>query len=159
MPSGWTWHRLYASGKSKRAGAIRQVFERWGAEADPKLDREMSAAMAGHGLRTGDDYPGLIARAGVLSVPQGTTITEAADRAATVLSDLIGLTGERVTEQFLETGSLWIQPSKQHPTATPVALFEDIEEDQLVIVRASEGIRIPASWGGTGGNCHFLLFS
>ena len=156
--AGWTWHRLYASGKSKRAGAIRQVFERWGAEADPKLDREMSAAMAGHGLRTGDDYPGLIARAGVLSVPQGTTITEAADRAATVLSDLIGLTGERVTEQFLETGSLWIQPSKQHPTATPVALFEDIEEDQLVIVRASEGIRIPASWGGSGEWVNALFF-
>ena len=39
--AGWTWHRLYASGKSKRAGAIRQVFERWGADADPKLDREI----------------------------------------------------------------------------------------------------------------------
>ena len=156
--AGWTWHRLYASGKSKRAGAIRQVFERWGADADPELDREMSAAMAGHGLRTGDDYHGLIARAGVLSVPPGTTITEAADRAATVLSDLIGLTGERVTEQFLETGSLWIQPSQQHPTATPVALFEDIEEDELVIVRAAEGIRIPASWGGSGEWVNALFF-
>ena len=156
--TGWTWHRLYATGKSKRAGAIRQVFERWGADADPELDREMSAAMAGHGLRTGDDYPGLIARAGVLSVPAGTTITEAADRAAIVLSDLIGLTGEKVTEQFLETGSLWIQPSEQHPTATPVALFDAIDEDQLVIVRASEGIRIPASWGGSGEWVNALFF-
>ena len=156
--TGWTWHRLYATGKSKRAGAIRQVFERWGADADPELDREMSAAMAGHGLRTGDDYPGLIARAGVLSVPAGTTITEAADRAAIVLSDLIGLTGEKVTEQFLETGSLWIQPSEQHPTATPVALFDAIDEDQLVIVRAAEGIRIPASWGGSGEWVNALFF-
>ena len=46
----------------------------------------------------------------------------------------------------------------QHPTATPVALFEDIEEDQLVIVRASEGIRIPASWGGSGEWVNALFF-
>jgi len=50
---GWTWHRLYATGRTQRAGAIRQVFHRWAADADPGLDREMSAAMAGHGLRAG----------------------------------------------------------------------------------------------------------
>ena len=65
----WTWHHFYATGRTKRAGAIRHVFERWGKEADRGLDREMSAAMAGHGLREADDYAGLIARASVLSAP------------------------------------------------------------------------------------------
>jgi amino acid transporter len=155
---GWSWHRLYATGRTKRAGAVRQVFERWGADADPGLDREMSAAMAGHGLRAGDDYSGLIARATVLSVPAGADIAEAADRAATVLSDRIGLLREQVTERFLETGSLWIQPSTEHPTATPVALFEAIDEDHLVIVRAADGIRIPAAWGGSGEWVNALFF-
>ena len=154
----WTWHHFYATGRTKRAGAIRHVFERWGREADRGLDREMSAAMAGHGLRKTDDYAGLIARASVLSAPENADITEAASRAAAVLSQQIGLESEEVTEQFLETGSLWIQPSKDHPTATPVAFFENIENDFLVIVRSAKGIRIPSSWGGSGERVNALFF-
>ena len=154
----WTWHHFYATGRTKRAGAIRHVFERWGREADRGLDREMSAAMAGHGLRKTDDYAGLIARASVLSAPENADITEAASRAAAVLSQQIGLESEEVTEQFLETGSLWIQPSKDHPTATPVAFFEGIENDFLVIVRSAKGIRIPSSWGGSGERVNALFF-
>ena len=155
---GWAWHHLYATPRTDRAGAIRHVFRRWGRGADETLEREISAAMAGHGLRSGDDYPGLIARAVVLSVPAGTDITEAAARAAAVLSDRIGVPTERVTERFLETGSLWIQPSDDHPTATPVALFDAIQTDQLVIVRAAAGIRIPAAWGGSGELVNALFF-
>ena len=155
---GWTWHRLYATGRTKRAGAVRNVFRRWGEDVDAGLDREMSAAMAGHGLRSGDDYKGLIARAAVLSVPEGTDIDEAADRASSVLADRIGLPRERVTERFLETGSLWIQVSDDHPTATPIALFEAIDDDLLVIVRVSTGIHIPIAWGGSGERVNALFF-
>ena len=147
---GWAWHHLYATPRTDRAGAILHVFRRWGRDADDLLDREISAAMAGHGLRSNDDYAGLIARAVVLSIPAGTDIAEAAGRASSVLSDRIGVPTERVTERFLDTGSLWIQPSDDHPTATPVALFDAIDTDQLVIVRAASGIRIPAAWGGSG---------
>ncbi|MDP6159269.1 MAG: amino acid permease [Acidimicrobiales bacterium] len=155
---GWAWHHLYATPRTDRAGAIRHVFRRWGREADDSLEREISAAMAGHGLRDRDDYAGLIARAVVLSIPEGADIGEAAARASTVLSDRIGVPTERVTERFLETGSLWIQPSSDHPTATPVALFEVLDVDQLVIVRASSGIRIPAAWGGSGERVNALFF-
>ena len=155
---GWAWHHLYATPRTERAGAIRHVFRRWGREADDSLEREISAAMAGHGLRDRDDYAGLIARAVVLSIPEGAGIGEAAARASTVLSERIGLPTERVTEGFLETGSLWIQPSSDHPTATPVALFEVLDVDQLVIVRASSGIRIPAAWGGSGERVNALFF-
>ncbi len=155
---GWAWHHLYATPRTERAGAIRHVFRRWGREADDSLEREISAAMAGHGLRDRDDYTGLIARAVVLSIPEGADIGEAAARASTVLSDRIGVPTERVTERFLETGSLWIQPSSDHPTATPVALFEVLDVDQLVIVRASSGIRIPAAWGGSGERVNALFF-
>ena len=155
---GWAWHHLYATPRTERAGAIRHVFRRWGREADDSLEREISAAMAGHGLRDRDDYAGLIARAVVLSIPEGADIGEAAARASMVLSDRIGVPTERVTEQFLETGSLWIQPSSDHPTATPVALFEVLDVDQLVIVRASSGIRIPAAWGGSGERVNALFF-
>ena len=155
---GWTWHHLYATPRTERTGAIRHVFRRWGREADDSLAREMSAAMAGHGLRDRDDYAGLIARAVVLSIPEGADIGEAAARASTVLSDRIGVPTEEVTERFLETGSLWIQPSVDHPTATPVALFEVLDADQLVIVRAASGIRIPAAWGGSGERVNALFF-
>ena len=155
---GWAWHHLYATPRTERSGAIRHVFRRWGREADDSLEREISAAMAGHGLRDRDDYAGLIARAVVLSIPEGAGIGEAAARASTVLSERIGVPTERVTEGFLETGSLWIQPSSDHPTATPVALFEVLDVDQLVIVRASSGIRIPAAGGGSGERVNALFF-
>ena len=154
----WVWHHFYATPRTQRAGAIRHVFERWGEGVDRGLDREMSAAMAGHGLRSDDDYAGLIARAAVLSVSSGTDIAEAAERVSAVLSDRIGLQREIVSQRFLETGSLWIQPSDDHPTATPVALFDAIHDDQLVIVRAADGIRIPAAWGGSGERVNALFF-
>ena len=154
----WGWHRLYATGRTKRAGAIRNVFQRWAEDVDSGLDREMSAAMAGHGLRAGDDYMGLVARAVVLNAPEGADIGQAADRAATVLADRIGLSQEQVTERFLETGSLWIQTSDAHPTATPLALFEAIDDDLLVIVRATVGVSIPVTWGGSGERVNGLFF-
>jgi len=156
--AGWTWHHLYATPRTDRAGAIRHVFRRWGREADDSLAREISAAMAGHGLRDRDDYAGLIARAVVLSIPEGADIGEAAARASTVLSDRIGVSTEEVTNRYLDTGSLWIQPSDDHPTATPVALFDVLDGDQLVIVRATSGIRIPAAWGGSGELVNALFF-
>ena len=62
-----------------------------------------------------------------------------------------------VTDRFLESGSLWIQPSELHPTATPVAFF-DTDDDHLVIVRAAGGIRIPAAWGGRDEQVKALFF-
>lgn len=155
---GWAWHHWYATSRTERSGAIRQVFRRWGREADDSLAREISEAMAGHGLRDRDDYAGLIARAVVISIPEGADIGEAADRASTVLSERIGVPTEQVTERFLEAGSLWIQPADDHPTATPVALFDVLDSDQLVIVRATSGIRIPEAWGGSGEQVNALFF-
>jgi len=143
------WYRWYGRKRAKRAGAIYHVFERWGRSADRSLDREISAALQSHGLRSDDEYPGLIARAAVISIPEDADITEAAMRASEVLGRRIGVSPDAVTERFLDTGSLWIQPSERHPTATPVAFF-DADDDHLVIARAesAQGIRIPASWGG-----------
>ena len=39
-----------------------------------------------------------------------------------------------------------------------MALFEVLDVDQLVIVRASSGIRIPAAWGGSGERVNALFF-
>ncbi len=143
------WYRWYGRRRATRAGAIYHVFERWGRSADRSLDREISAALQSHGLRPDDEYPGLIARAAVISIPEDADITEAASRASEVLGRRIGIPTEAVTERFLDTGSLWIQPSERHPTATPVAFF-DADDDHLVIARAESvhGIRIPATWGG-----------
>ena len=114
--------------------------------------------MQSHGLRVQDDYAGLIARAAVISVPPNAEIGEAASRAAQVLGERIGLEPEAVTAQFLETGSLWIQPSETHPTATPVAFFEDIDDDHLVIAVSEEGVVIPADWGGHDERVNGLFF-
>ncbi len=153
------WYRAYGRKRATRAGAIYHVFERWGHSADRSLDREISAALQSHGLRADDEYPGLIARAAVISIPEEADITEAASRAAEVLGRRIGVPADAVSDRFLETGSLWIQPSERHPTATPVAFF-DADDDHLVIARAEAavGIHIPANWGGHGERVRALFF-
>ena len=154
---GVAWYVFYGRTRSMHGGAIYHVFERWGRLVDRGLDRELSAAVQSHGVRSGDEYPGLIARAAVVSIPEGTDINEAAARASEVLSAQTKVDVATVTDRFLESGSLWIQPSEQHPTATPVAFF-DTADDYLVIVRAAGGIRIPAAWGGRDEQVKALFF-
>lgn len=145
-------------GANQPVGAIHHVFERLGRSVDRSIDREISVAMQGHGLRADDDYAGLIARAAVISVPAGETIDEAARRSAQVLGTRIGLDPQRISDRFLETGSLWIQPSQTHPTATPVAFFDAAEDDHLVIAVSEAGLIIPAEWGGRGEEVNALFF-
>ena len=154
---GVLWYVFYGRTRSMHGGAIYHVFERWGRLVDRGLDRELSAAVQSHGVRVGDEYPGLIARAAVVSIPEGTDINEAALRASEVLSSQTKVDVTTVTDRFLESGSLWIQPSELHPTATPVAFF-DTDDDYLVIVRAAGGIRIPAAWGGRDEQVKALFF-
>ena len=151
------WYVFYGRTRSMHGGAIYHVFERWGRLVDRGLDRELSGAVQSHGVRSGDEYPGLIARAAVVSIPEGEDINEAAVRASEVLSAQTKVDVATVTDRFLESGSLWIQPSEQHPTATPVAFF-DTDDDYLVIVRAAGGIRIPAAWGGRDEQVKALFF-
>ena len=151
------WYLFYGRSRADHSGAIYHVFERWGRHADRTLDREISAAMQSHGLREDDQYAGLIARAAVVSIPEGFQIEEAAHRASEVLGRRMIMPAGDVTEQFLETGSLWIQPSEKHPTATPVAFF-DVEDEHLVIIRAAAGISIPLQWGGRGETVNALFF-
>ena len=155
--AGVAWYLFYGRTRSLHGGAIYHVFERWGQLVDRGLDRELSAAVQSHGARAGDEYPGLIARAAVVSIPEGTDINEAAVRASEVLSAQTNVDVAAVTDRFLESGSLWIQPSELHPTATPVAFF-DTDDDYLVIVRAAGGIRIPAAWGGRDEQVKALFF-
>lgn len=154
---GVLWYVFYGRTRALHGGAIYHVFERWGQLVDRGLDRELSAAVQSHGARVGDEYPGLIARAAVVSIPAGTDINEAAVRASEVLSIQTSVDVATVTDRFLESGSLWIQPSELHPTATPVAFF-DTDDDYLVIVRAAGGIRIPAAWGGRDERVKALFF-
>ena len=154
---GVLWYLFYGRTRSLHGGAIYHVFERWGRLVDRGLDRELSAAVQSHGARTADEYPGLIARAAVVSISEGEDINEAALRASEVISSRTDVDTLMVTDRFLESGSLWIQPSEQHPTAIPVA-FLDIDDDHLVIVRAAGGIRIPAAWGGRNERVNALFF-
>lgn len=152
------WYWFYGRSRVTRAGAIYHVFERWGRGADRTLDREISAAMQSHGLRAEDEYPGLIARAAVIGIPEGLEFGEAAFRASEVLGRRMNVDPQHVTDRFLETGSLWIQPSERHATATPVAFFDGIDDEHLVIVRAPAGVHIPAQWGGSGETVKALFF-
>lgn len=153
----FSWYWFYGRSRSRRAGAIYHVFERWGQSADHSLDREISAAMQTHGLRADDEYPGLVARAAVLSIPEGADMDEAAMRAAEVLGRRIDRSSADVSDHFVESGSLWIQPSEKHATATPLAFF-DIDDEHLIILRSSSGVQIPERWGGRGQTVNALFF-
>lgn len=151
------WYAVYGRSRASGSGAIYHVFERWGRRVDPSLERDISAAMQSHGLRAEDEYPGLIASAAVISLADGESFGEVARRSSEVLGQRLDMNPEDVTRQFLDTGSLWIQPSDRHPTATPIAFF-DADEEHLVIARSAGGIRIPAHWGGHGETVNAVFF-
>lgn len=153
------WYYKFARHTAKHnVGAIHHVFERLGRRVDRSIDREISAAMQSHGLRASDHYAGLIARAAVISVPAGENIAEAASRASQVLGARMGIDPDDVANRFKETGSFWNQPSKTHPTATPVAFFDNVADDHLVITACETGIVIPAEWGGRDERVSALFF-
>jgi len=154
---GIAWYLYYGRTRATHAGAIYHVFERWGRLVDRGVDREISQAMQSHGLRPDDEYPGLVARAAVISMREGDDIYEAARRAAEVLGRRMQIDVDTVTSQFLESGSLWIQAADSHPTATPLAFF-DVDDDHLVIVRAKGGVQVPPEWGGRGEHVNALFF-
>ncbi len=151
------WYGLYGRSRATGTGAIYHVFERWGRRVDETLEREISAAMQSHGLRAQDEYPGLIASAAVISLAEGQSFGEAVRRSSEVLGRRLSMDTDHVTEKFLDTRSLWIQPSDRHPTATPIAFFA-AEEEHLVIARSATGISIPAHWGGHGETVNALFF-
>ena len=82
---------------------------------------------------------------------------EAAMRAAEVLGRRIDRSSADVSDHFVESGSLWIQPSEKHATATPLAFF-DIDDEHLIILRSSSGVQIPERWGGRGQTVNALFF-
>ncbi len=151
------WYFAYGRKRSTRAGAIYHVFERWGASADRTLDRELRAAAQSHGLRVDDEYPGLIARAAVINLPDGIKFSDAAGRAAQVLATRMDVAADVVSTAFQETGSLWIRPSEKHATATPIAFF-DTTDEHLIIARSPGGIQVPPEWGGRGETVNALFF-
>lgn len=157
MATTWYYQVGYKHARQS-VGAIHHVFERLGRQADRSIDREISEAMQSHGLRSDDDYAGLIARAAVISLPPEGDIVDAATRACQVLGARMGLEGPQVSDQFVKTGSLWIQPSPTHPTATPVAFFDHAQDEHLVIVASEAGIVIPAEWGGRDERVNALFF-
>ena len=141
------WYLAYGRSRSSRVGAIYHIFERWGQAADRGLEREISAAMQSHGLRVQDRYPSLIASASVISLSEGETFAEAAQRSSEVLGRRLGVDPTMISSKFFETGSLWIRTTDELPTATPIAFF-DGDDEHLVIARSSCGITIPVEWGG-----------
>ena len=99
------WYHFIGKKKATQtAGAIHHIYERLGRAADTSVDREISVAMQSHGLRSEDDYAGLIARASVLYVPNDGDIDLAATRASQVLGHRIGIDADTVNEQFCKTG-------------------------------------------------------
>lgn len=84
MALGAAWYRYYAHGRLERKGAIFHVFERLGRRRFAALDRELRDIMKEKGVRAGDPFDEVVARAYVIDLegrPElGTLVRNAASR-------------------------------------------------------------------------------
>ncbi|MBN4073981.1 amino acid permease [bacterium AH-315-E10] len=138
---GVAWYQGYARQRIDRHGAIFHVFERLGRRRENALDVELRGILKEKGLRSQDPYDDVIIHATVLDFPETITFEKVTEAAAQVLEKRIPLDAEQITKDFLEGTGLGATPVS-HGAALPHMRVADLTSSEMVIVRASAGVRI-----------------
>ncbi|MEX2581866.1 MAG: amino acid permease [Gemmatimonadota bacterium] len=154
------WYFFYARGRVQREGAIFHTFARLGESRYEGLDLELRGIVKEKGLRMEDPFDEVVARAPVIDISGPASFPEVARRAASLLANRTGVSAEKLGADFLRELEVDMMPiaggaALPHTRA-------DIDQPELVLVRARDGIDIadaaPAMAGGKKGARVMALF-
>ncbi len=135
------WYLYYAKDRIVREGAIYHLFARLGRRQFDPLDRELRGIMKEKGLRDEDPFDTLVIRAPVLHVDRPTEFDEIASRASAVMAQRLSKTSDDLLQGFLDGTQVGATPVT-HGVAQPHVRTPDVEERELVIVRATHGVEV-----------------
>lgn len=140
------WYTYYARPRIERAGALFHVFERLGRRRFPGLDRELRDIMKEKGVRVGDPFDQVVARAYVLDVPDSVTLEDLVSRAADRLAGLVRTTAEEL-ENRLGRGVQMGGTPVAHGAALLHTRLPGFEGSELLLVRSAAGVTVDPSAG------------
>jgi len=135
------WYFRYARHRVSRAGGIYHVFERLGRHKHHDLDTELRGILREKGLRDEDPFDEIVARSLVFDVDEATSFDELLQQVAFKLRSVIPLTAEEIVEQVMEGTRIGATPVT-HGVALPHFRTARIEQAEMVLVRARQGVRM-----------------
>lgn len=158
---GVLWFRFYAQPRVTRAGAIYHFFALLGEKRRTDLDRELRGILKEKGLRKGDPFDDMIARAVVLDLPGPMAFEEITLQAADRLAPVVGMDSIELAEAFLQ-GTRGGATPVSHGTALPHVRLA-ITQPEVVMVRLRVGTHIEGLsdfWGDQApkGAVHAFFF-
>jgi amino acid transporter/Trk K+ transport system NAD-binding subunit len=138
---GTAWYFRYARHRVIRDGAVYHVFERLGRRRFEGLDRELRSILKEKGLRDQDPFDEILARAGVLDLPQGSSFEEIVERAAGFLSERVACPAQALAEGFLSGTRTGATPVAGGIALPHLRLRTDTPPE-IVLARARQGVRL-----------------
>jgi mannitol/fructose-specific phosphotransferase system IIA component (Ntr-type) len=140
---GVAWYTYYGQGRLQREGAIYHVFERLGRRRFAGLDRELRDIMKEKGLREGDPFDVVIARAAVIDIEEPTVLSRVIRDAAARLHSRVPTTGEELARAFTRGVQAGGTPVS-HGAALLHTRLPGFDSSEMVLVRCAGGIVMDA---------------
>ncbi len=138
---GVAWYRAYARERVVRHGAIYHVFERLGRRRFAGLDRELRGILKEKGLRDGDPFDEVVARAFVIDSDAPIAYEALVDRAAALLSQRLSCPADHLSAGFLNGTRTGATPVSGG-AALPHIRLHAARDPELVIARCRRGVSI-----------------
>jgi amino acid transporter/mannitol/fructose-specific phosphotransferase system IIA component (Ntr-type) len=148
VAAGLVLYFVYAKARVERSGAIYHAFERLGRNRFDGLDRELREIVMEQGLREGDPYDLVVARAHVLDLERPASAADVVVQASDHLSRRTGVPADELVRE-LELQATAERAILAPGIAVPHARFPDMESPALILVRCRDGIRFPSDGPGT----------
>jgi len=134
---GTIWYIAYARGRVIRSGAIYHLFARLGEHRFEGLDRELRSIMKEKGLREGDPFDELVARAKVMEFTKKYNFDKITHIVAKNLSGNLDYDSNKLEKNFLDGSRIGATPIS-HGAALPHIRLTEVNQAEMVLVRSKE---------------------
>ncbi len=141
MAVATAWYFGYARHRVVREGAIYHVFERLGQRRYDELDSELRGIMKEKGLRRGDPFDEIVARAMVLDLPDKMSFEEVASLASEHFAEVSPHPAREYLRRFLDGNRIGATPVARG-IALPHLHVDGVERPEMVLARARAGVDI-----------------
>ena len=135
------WYLYYGKKRVARTGAIFHIFERLGKSRYQGLDSELREILKEKGLRQEDPFDDIVTRSIVVDLKRERLFEDVVELVAGKLSQVIYHTSSEIKKLILEGTRVGATPVTRG-VALPHFRSDKVDQTQLVLVRAKEGVKI-----------------
>ncbi len=141
ITAGVLWYLFYGKSRVVRTGAIYHLFERLGRLRYDGLDMELRGILKEKGLRETDPFDEIVTRSLVIDLSGKEEFDEVVKKASAWFSKLVDKSSAEIEKMFLDGTRMGATPVT-HGIALPHLRLDGLQQAEMVIVRANEGVHI-----------------